>query len=212
MGFREALLPVVVAASLAGCKQGESSPERANPTPAAREQVEIPPAPTPAAEQDPAIVAMNAYRNRITKQRKARVLLGACVAWQNQEGSTTITLNPGLVTLPDAAGNDANHYVFSAYDERYDPALIQMDSPAVGSPEILTMVVQPDDARAVGLKEVSLSKEPLRDKYSHPYFTAVDEADTPVMKTMLAEGIQTSDDVMDVCVRLNDHVPPGKTA
>lgn len=117
---------VIAAIALSGCAK-ETKPTAANDN-----QVDI----------DPRVAALYKFREDITKEGRTRFLMGACVAWPNQEEGLTVTINPGIAE----AETGESFLVFTSSDKQKSKKLeaTLMDGPEIGDPSVLTLAFNPN--------------------------------------------------------------------
>ena len=200
MRLKETLTPIAIAGALfaAGCGREHSPKVKAVTTP---EQEQTQPQDN-AASSDPSIKAlqesMKIYRERVAKRHRAQVLLGSCVAWENSTG-ITVTLNPGILLTKTGE----LYYIFSAYDEHYQPPIIQMDGPQVVN--AMTLAFKPKN-HTTGGSDRKLSHNAVHDNNDQIYYED-QQSGEPVMNTALDRGPLTESNVAEICNDLRQHTP-----
>ena len=150
--------------------------------------------------------SLNRFRNEVLTNHQAKIVLGACVAWENDTGGTTVTLNPGIGEF----SSDTEKYdylIFSAHNPKYNPDWGPLNGPEIGSESVITLVFMPDKPVKGGLNRILSDKE-LETKNGQRHYTDTQTGE-PVMNTALAKGPFTSEFVGDVCdaLRYDEPIP-----
>lgn len=115
---------VIAAIALSGCGKERKAPTN-----------------TSEADLDPRVAAIYKFREDITKEGRAKFLMGACVAWPNQLDGITVTINPGIAEPEGSEG----FLVFSAVEDKTakNPEVALMNGPEIGDPSVLTLAYNP---------------------------------------------------------------------
>jgi hypothetical protein len=136
-------------------------------------------------------------------------MLGACVAWDSAAapGNVTVTLNPGVANVDYGKGPEP-YYVFSFYDERYNPPLIPNNGPSAS--DSLTLAFKPSERIKGGVVR-ELTSEGFHDSNGQIYYKDIQSGE-PVMNTIVLPGTLDASFVSGVCDKLRQHKPLGPTA
>jgi hypothetical protein len=157
--------------------------------------------------------SLNSFRNQVILHHKAaEILLGSCVAWGNQSGELTVTLNPGIGKVA-IGGKNHDFFIFSTHDPRYKPDWGPLNGPEVGSPDAMTLVFKPKVIPQDGIENRKLSKKEHKDSAGHRFYVDLQTGES-VMNTALVPGPFTQERVSAVCddLRKDEYKPEGKSA
>jgi hypothetical protein len=170
---------------------------------------------------DPLLNSMDRYRQRVYEQRRAKVLLGACVTWPNVSGGFTATVNPGVGEYKTERGTRVSYFIFSYYNMNQPSALEQMNGPETvmrpngsitgNNSQVALEFFEKD--HTVRETDVPLAEQPVIDQAGREYF---EDARTgqPVMLTGLAPTAQyDQSNIAQACQALLHHTTlPGVLA
>lgn len=93
------------------------------------------------ADTDPRVAALDQFRQDITETGRVDVMMGACIAWPNQEDGLTVTLNPGVAKTKD--GEDFFVVSGTYKDKSGELKSVLMDGPVTDDPSVLTLAYDP---------------------------------------------------------------------
>jgi len=156
------------------------------------------------------INSLNKFRNNVIRShRVSEVLLGACVAWGNESGGITVTLNPGIGEV-ESGGKKYDFLVFSTHDSRYTPSWGPLNGPEIGSPEVLTLAFLPRVIPRGSILNRPVSKQEKRDAKGRRFYTDI-QTGAPIMDTELTKGPLSSKRVASVCSDLRQDDPKSAT-
>lgn len=152
---------------------------------------------------------LNSFRRDVWNRHNAQIFMGACVAWPNETGGLTVTLDPGLVSI-GSGQSEQNYLIFTGREDKGPEAtLLPMNGPAVGDGEVLTLAFRPKNI-AGGLNR-ELSSGVIHDRNGQAYYEDMQTA-LPVLDTALVSGPTSVDFVSSVCDALQHHQPvPGRS-
>ncbi len=155
------------------------------------------------AELNPTQRTLNDYRNRLILKHQARVLLDTCVAWNNAEGGTTVTWNPG-VALEGSIIDKENRsfYIFSTHDPRYKPTWGPLNGPPISSKEASLFIFKPKHKIKGGVDR-RISKNEYKGKNGTRYYRDIQTGE-PVINTLLYPELLDHGEIAEVCVALRD--------
>lgn len=128
--LRYATILAITTLTLSGCAKEQTQATNKEPS---KQQ---------ALTDDPYQQAIVNFRNDITKKKRAKFFLGACVAWPNALEGITVTVNPGIAEIPES---EESVLMFSATEDKKakNPELHMMNGPDVGSETVLTLAFDP---------------------------------------------------------------------
>jgi len=172
---------------------------------------QTPPAPAIApqpAQADPLLQSLNNFRQGV-KHHKAKILMGACVGWPDEDQGLAITLNPGIASYRTSKTKH-NYYVFTATDTAYNPPLQQMNGPDVNNPEVAVKITPSQAARGSFRRELTAT---INHDPNHQLYYEDSHTGQPVMDTVLVDGPPTLLYLGKVCSALSQHqpIPPNNT-
>lgn len=150
---------------------------------------------TEATPSDPIKAALDSFRDDFYQKRRAKVMMGFCMGWQNLAGKITVTSNPGLISWKDN-GEDFTAPVFSFGDR----SKAEGDVTLLNGPEnyeaMITLMYPTDEIKSRKLERV-ISDE-LKQEHGQIYHTDIDSGQ-PVIDTVITEGPLTNERVGVVC-------------